>query len=91
MARKVFRAAIEKFPADGMMHKKICLFWEREGDLERAIEYCKVAVSRSVRDNTKNGFVGRLKRLQKKTPAASIAATKASGIQAPTKVQSRLR
>jgi hypothetical protein len=67
---KIFREASDKFPADGFMHKEICLFWERGGDLGRAKECCQLAASRALLDDTKTGFAGRLKRLQKKIHVA---------------------
>ena len=63
---KIFRAIIEQFRDDARVHKMICLFWEREGELQRAIEYCGIGVSRSLKDGTVNGFPGRLKRLENK-------------------------
>jgi hypothetical protein len=63
---KIFRAVIEHFPTDARIHKMICLFLEREGELKRAIEYCEKCTSRPLSDGTVSGFAGRLKRLQSK-------------------------
>ncbi len=63
---KVFRAAVARYPNEGMLFKWICLFWERESQTNRAAEYCQLAIDHRVSDDTKTGFEGRIKRLRKK-------------------------
>lgn len=63
---KIFGAVNEHFQTDARIHKMICLFLEKEGELERAIQHCKICASRHLNDGTANGFPGRLKRLEKK-------------------------
>ena len=63
---KIFGAVNEHFQTDARINKKVCLFWEKEGELERAIQYCKICASRNLKDGTANGFSGRLERLGKK-------------------------
>lgn len=62
---KVFDAAASLFPKDGWLFKETCLFWRRRNRLDLAIKYCKTAIANDVRDDTKSGFSGRLKRLQR--------------------------
>jgi hypothetical protein len=61
---KVFDAAVELFPTNGELYKQACLFWRRFKRLDLAIKFCEIAIGRGVSDDTKSGFVGRLKRLQ---------------------------
>jgi len=63
---KIFGAVNEHFQTDARIHKMICLFLEKEGELERAIQHCKICTSRHLNDGTVNGFSGRLKRFEKK-------------------------
>lgn len=62
---KVCDAAASLFPSDGHLFKEICLVWRRHGRIDLAIKYCKIAVQNAIRDDTKSGFVGRLKRLER--------------------------
>lgn len=64
--QEVFDAAIADHPGEGMLFKEIILFWERRKNYPLARQYCEVAISRSLADDTKSGFTGRLRRLQKK-------------------------
>jgi hypothetical protein len=63
---KIFGAVNEYFQPDARIHKMICLFLEKEGELERAIQHCKICASRYLKDGTVKGFAGRLKRLEKR-------------------------
>jgi tetratricopeptide (TPR) repeat protein len=63
---KVFRVAVQKYPSEGMLFKKICLLWEKAGKIGLAIEFCRLAIERNLHDDTKNGFPLRLQRLLKK-------------------------
>lgn len=63
---KIFRAAVEKFPIEGKLYKKICLFWAHKKQIGLAIEYCSLACKRGVLDDTKRGFPFRLKKLLKR-------------------------
>jgi hypothetical protein len=62
---KVFDAAFSLFPTNSYLFKQVCLFWRREQRLDLAIKFCQLAVERGVADDTKSGFVGRLKRLRR--------------------------
>jgi len=63
---KIFEAVAKHFPTDGRIHKMICLFWDGKGELERAIEHCRLCASLSINDGTVTGFAGRLRRLEMK-------------------------
>jgi hypothetical protein len=65
-SERLFQAAIAKCPEDGRLFKSICLFWERRQDFHHALQYCALALSRHLTDDTKGGFATRIKRLQKK-------------------------
>jgi hypothetical protein len=69
---KVFRTAITKFSDDGPLLKHICLFWERQGQLARAVEFCQFAIDRNLRDDTVTGFLGRMKRLRKRLASQAL-------------------
>jgi hypothetical protein len=60
---KVFDAATSLFPLDSDLHKQACLFWRRKQRFDLAIKYCTLAIEHGIHDDTKTGFVGRLKRL----------------------------
>ncbi|MGA2862916.1 MAG: hypothetical protein ABSF95_00335 [Verrucomicrobiota bacterium] len=64
--QELFDAAIADYPAEGMLFKEITLFWDRRKNYHLARKYCEVAASRSLTDDTKSGFTGRLRRLDKK-------------------------
>ena len=62
---RVFDAAVELFPADGELHKQVCLFCRRLRRIDLAIKFCEIAIGHGVSDDTRSGFVGRLNRLQR--------------------------
>lgn len=61
---RIYDAATARFQEDGMMFKEICLFWVRRRNYAEARRYCEMAISRNLKDGTKSGFAGRLKRIQ---------------------------
>jgi tetratricopeptide (TPR) repeat protein len=63
---KILRAAVNRFPTDGLMYKDICCFFEKNSQFALAIEYCQLAAENGAKDGRKTGFAGRLKRLRKK-------------------------
>ena len=60
---QIFDEATDLFVDDGGLLKNASLFWRREGHLDLAIKYCRIALGRGLHDDTKSGFAGRLKRL----------------------------
>jgi len=63
---KIYRAASTKFADAGPLVKHICLFWERQSELRRAVEFCQLGIDRGLKDDTVSGFPGRMKRLKRK-------------------------
>jgi hypothetical protein len=68
---KVFREAVQRFPNEGRLYKRICLFCERNAQFTLAMEYCRLAATRSLGDNMQEMFLFRLKRLLKKAQLTS--------------------
>lgn len=62
---KILRAGMEMFPEDGEYFAAAALLWRRHKHYNRAIEYCEIAIRKGLTDDTKSGFLGRLKRLRK--------------------------
>jgi tetratricopeptide (TPR) repeat protein len=62
---RIHRAAIARFPSDGKLYKRICLFWRRQRDFRRAIAYCQMAIEKHLHDDTTSSFEGRIRRLEK--------------------------
>lgn len=62
--RGILDAASVRFPDNPFLFKEAALFLVRQGDLDGAAQVCRTAVARGLRDNTKSGFVGRLRRLE---------------------------
>lgn len=46
--------------------ERLAIIYEKQGKLEEAIEICQMALKLGLKDSTKGGFEGRVKRLQKK-------------------------
>ena len=47
-------------------YKRLAIIYEKQGKFEKAIKICQKAINHNLRDNTKQGFEGRLKKLKKK-------------------------
>ncbi|MGM0438700.1 MAG: hypothetical protein ACQEQD_10565 [Bacillota bacterium] len=47
--------------------QRLAIIYEKQGEYQKAIDICEQAINYGLNDNTKTGFKGRLKRLQKKT------------------------
>ena len=61
---RIYEAAKRLYPNEGSLAKHECLFLRRMGNYEMAIRVCLDALERGLKDNTKSGFEGRLKRLR---------------------------
>jgi hypothetical protein len=48
-----------------MMLQNVELLWFEEGEFDRAIEVCKIALSFYLHDEPQSGFDGRIKRIEK--------------------------
>jgi hypothetical protein len=68
---QIYDEAVRLFPDDGDLFKHACLFWRRERRLELALKYCRIAAERALSDDTKSGFVGRLRRLTREYERAA--------------------
>jgi len=56
-----------------MMLQNVELLWFEEGEFDRAIEVCKIALSFYLHDVPQSGFDGRIKRIEKQTWEAHLA------------------
>lgn len=65
MVESVVKEGIKRFPDQGFLYKKLCLYLDRQHRFDRAIRYCKEAIHKDLTDGTKTGFPGRLQRLRK--------------------------
>ena len=68
---KIYETGMKLFPNDGRMAQAASLFFRRVGEYERAIEVCQNAIRRGLKDGTKSGFEGRIKRLEKELKSRS--------------------
>lgn len=69
----IYSAALKRYPNEGRLYKKVCLYYSNEKYhpqqiysvlLDKSISYCQQAIEKGLTDDTKNGFSGRLKRLE---------------------------
>jgi hypothetical protein len=44
----------------------LAIIYEKQGEIQKAIEICEEAIDLNLRDSTKGGFSARLARLEKK-------------------------
>ncbi|MEI8138941.1 MAG: hypothetical protein WCI03_03635 [bacterium] len=63
--------ALLKFPCNGRLFASVIKFWERNDRIAQAIEFCERAIKYSLSDGSKQGFQGRLRRLESKLRRAS--------------------
>ncbi len=61
----IYEEAFKHFPDDGSLFQAASLFWRRQRNYARAVEICKTAIAKGLRDGTKSGFEGRVRRLEK--------------------------
>jgi hypothetical protein len=61
----IYTEALKLFPNNASLTAALCLFYRRVGMYDEAIAVCKHAAQKGLKDGTKSGFEGRLKRLQK--------------------------
>jgi hypothetical protein len=62
---KIYEVGMRLFPESGSIAQAASLFFRRVGKYDRATAVCVDAIKRGLRDGTKSGFEGRLKRLEK--------------------------
>jgi len=62
--RRIYSEGMGLFPDSGNLAKAASLFFRRVGKYNLAMAICEDAIKRGLKDDTKSGFAGRLKRLQ---------------------------
>jgi hypothetical protein len=62
---RIYDEAFKHLPDDAYLYQAAALFWRRQRRCARAMEICKTAMAKGLRDGTKSGFAGRLARLEK--------------------------
>lgn len=63
----IYEEGMKLFPKNGRMPQAASLFLRRVGRYDLAIGVCVAAINRGLRDGTKSGFEGRIKRLEKES------------------------
>jgi hypothetical protein len=63
--RIIYEKGMELFPESGSIAQAASLFFRRVGKYELAMAVCIKAIKHGLRDGTKSGFEGRLKRLER--------------------------
>ncbi len=62
---RIYDEAMKLFPNAPRIFKAATLFWRRVGQYDLALRICSEALKKGLRDATKSGFEGRLRRLEK--------------------------
>lgn len=70
MCDQVLDRACELFPDNQFLFKDACLIFQRHGAISHAIKFCRLAVQLDLHDDTKTGFLGRLRRLERQQQRA---------------------
>lgn len=65
--RRIYEEGMRMFPDDANLAAAACLFWRRMKHYDLAIKICSDAIKNGLKDRTKTGFEGRLKRLEKES------------------------
>jgi hypothetical protein len=66
----IYKEALKLFPNYVWLTKAMCLFWRRIGRYDLAIKVCSEAIAKGLKDGTKSGFEGRLRRLERESQKA---------------------
>ena len=64
LAEKIHRETITRFPHHPAAYKRLVLTLERSSQYEEALEVCRLAIERNIKDNTKTGYQGRINRIE---------------------------
>jgi tetratricopeptide (TPR) repeat protein len=75
---RIYDEAFKHIPDDAHLYQAAALFWRRQRRYPRAMEICKVAIAKGLRDGTKSGFAGRLARLHKEARRVEHSSPKSS-------------
>jgi len=62
---RIYEEAMKLFPDNVNLVKAACLFWRRMRRYDLAKQICSEAIKKGMKDGTKSGFEGRMKRLEK--------------------------
>lgn len=62
---KIYETGMQLFPDSAGLAKAACLFWRRIRRYDLAMKNCSEAIEKGMKDGTKSGFEGRMKRLEK--------------------------
>jgi hypothetical protein len=65
--RQIYEDGIKLFPNNACLPQAACLFWRRMKRYDLAMRICSEAIKKGMKDETKSGFEGRMKRLEKKS------------------------
>jgi hypothetical protein len=62
---KIYETGMKLFPDNVGLVQAACLFWRRMRRYDLAMKICSEAIKKGMKDGTKSGFEGRMKRLEK--------------------------
>jgi hypothetical protein len=63
----IYEKGMKLFPDSASLAKAACLFWRRMRRYDLAMQICSEAIKKGMKDGTKSGFEGRMKRLEKES------------------------
>ena len=63
--KRIYEEGMNSFPNDANLAASACLFWRRMRNYDLAIQICSEAIKKGLKDGTKSGFEGRMKRLER--------------------------
>lgn len=61
----IYEEGMRLFPDNSCLIVAACLFWRRVRRYDLAIKICSEAIKKGIKDGTRSGFEGRIKRLEK--------------------------
>jgi len=62
---RIYEEAFKVFPENARLFQAACLFWRERRRYDLAMKICAEAIAKGLRDDTKSGFEGRLRRLER--------------------------
>lgn len=68
---RIFKVGSAIDPYNWIIHQDCAKIFEKHNDLDHAIEVCRQAIQRGLREDTRTGFKGRMERLGKKYGGAN--------------------
>lgn len=64
---QIYETGMKLFPDSAGLAEAACLFWRRMRRYDLAMKICSEAIKKGLKDGTKSGFEGRMKRLEKES------------------------